>query len=175
MASPFLAEIVMFAGDFAPRGWAYTSGQLMAISSNSALFSLLGCTYGGDCRTSFALPELRGRTPLHPGRGPGLSTTRLGQRGGTQEFTIFNSQLPSHSHHMVAENGLASSPAPDNNMLSTSGAGLVYKAFNSGNGEKLMASQSIGNTGGGQPVNKVSPFTSVNFIIALQGVFPSRS
>lgn len=174
MANPFLAEIVMFGGNFAPRGWAYTSGQLLAISSNSALFSLLGCTFGGDCRTSFGLPDLRSRTPLHPGNGPGLSSTRLGQKGGTQQFTVLTANMPSHNHTMLAERGPASSASPDNAMLASQ-PGNAFKPYNAANGEFVMASQSMGNTGGQQPISKVSPFTAVNFIIALQGVFPSRS
>jgi len=174
MANPFLAEIVMFGSNFAPRGWALTDGQLLAISSNSALFSLLGTAYGGDGRTTFGLPDLRGRSPLHAGHGPGLSSIRLGQKGGTQQFTVRTNEMPSHNHSLVAERGPASTPSPDNAMLAAQTV-PAFKPYNSANGEFLMASQSMGNTGGGQPITKVSPFTAVNFLIALQGIFPSRS
>jgi len=174
MANPFLAEIVMFGGSFAPRSWSFTDGQILAIASHSALFSLLGTIYGGDGRTSFALPDLRSRSPLHPGNGPGLSATRLGQKGGAEQFTLTTSQMPPHSHSMFAERGPASASSPENAMIA-SHPDNAFKPYNSGNGEFTMASQSLGNTGGGQPVYKVSPFTAVNFIIAMQGVFPSRS
>lgn len=174
MADPFLAEIVMFGSNFAPRGWALTDGQLLPISSNSALFSLLGTIYGGDGRTSFALPDLRGRSPMHPGNGAGLSPRQLGQRGGSEQFTITNSNMPSHSHSMHAETGVGNSPDPSNNMLALSVAGNTYRPYNA-NADKTMASQAIGHTGGGQSIFKQSPFLAVNFIIAMQGIFPSRS
>jgi len=174
MSDPFIAEIVMFGGNFAPRSWAFTDGQLLAISSNTALFSLIGATYGGDARTTMALPELRGRMPVHAGRGPGLSDVRLGQSGGSEQFSVTTSNMPSHNHTVFAERGPSSTPSPDNAMLASQ-QGNAFKPFNSANGEFTMASQSIGNSGGGQPVQKVSPYTAVNFIIALFGIFPSRS
>ena len=127
MSDPFIAEIVMFGGNFAPRSWAFTDGQIQPIASNTALFSLIGTIYGGDGRTTMALPDLRSRMPVHPGNGPGLSSVQLGQKGGAQQFTIRTSEMPSHSHSMIAENGLASSPDPNNNMLATSGAGPLYR------------------------------------------------
>ena len=174
MSDPFIAEIVMFGGNFAPRTWAFTDGQLLAISSNTALFSLIGTIYGGDGRTTMQLPDLRSRSPLHPGNGPGLSTTRLGQQGGAEQFTITTTTMPQHSHSMFAERGPSSTASPDNAMLASQ-PGNAFKPYNSANGEFTMAAQSVGNTGGGQPVQKVSPYTAVNFIIALFGIYPSRS
>jgi len=174
MSDPFIAEIVMFGGNFAPRSWAFTDGQLLAISSNTALFSLIGTTYGGDGRTTMQLPDLRSRSPVHAGDGPGLQPIRLGQKGGTEQFTITTANLPSHSHSLMAERGPASSPSPDNAMIASHPVN-AYKPYNSANGEFIMASQSVSNTGSGQSVNKVSPYTAVNFIIALFGIYPSRS
>ena len=111
MSDPFLAEIVMFGGNFAPRGWAFCDGQLLAISSNTALFSLLGTTYGGDGRTTFGLPELRGRFAMHPGNGPGLSSRKLGQKGGSERVTLAITNLPSHTHQLRCNSGAADSEA----------------------------------------------------------------
>jgi len=174
MSDPFIAEIVMFGGNFAPRSWAFTDGQLLPISQNSALFSLIGAIYGGDARTTMGLPDLRSRNPVHAGRGPGLTPRQLGERGGSQEFTMFASEMPQHSHSMFAERGPASASSPDNAMIA-SHPDNAFKPFNSGNGEFIMGTQSIGNTGGGQSVQKVSPYSAVNFIISLFGVYPSRS
>lgn len=169
MADPFIGEIVMFAGNFAPRNWAFCDGQLLSIASNQALFSILGTTYGGDGRTTFALPDLRGRFPMHPGNGPGLSSRRLGEEGGTEAHVINSNQLPPHSHAMnlaSASEGDATSPAANSLAVSDD------RNYVSGTGASMGPS---GNTGGGQSVNHMPPFGAVQFIIALQGVFPSRS
>ena len=170
---PFIAMIVMFAGNFAPRNWAFCDGQLLPINSNQALFSLLGTTYGGDGRTTFALPDLRGRVAMHPGNGPGLASRRLGEKGGAESVTLTAAQIPSHNHNVqVAVNtALGEESAPTGVISSHAGA------FN----EDAMPGQFLGgpnntlNTGGSQPHTNIQPFTCVNFIIALQGVFPSRN
>lgn len=180
---PFLAQIVMFGGNFAPRGWAFCNGQLLAINQFQALFSLLGTTYGGDGRTSFGLPDLRGRAPLHTGgttgTGPGLSTRRLGERGGSETNTLTTGQLPSHNHAatMRAESAAGTTGNPTGNLLGvvTTGANIYAPPVPAT--EVSMSSDSIvvNNTGGGQSVNNMQPYTAVNYIIALQGLFPSRS
>jgi microcystin-dependent protein len=176
MSEPFLAEIVMFGANFAPRGWAYCEGQLLPINQNSALFSLLGTIYGGDGRTTFALPDLRGRVPIQPGNGPGLSSYTLGERGGAERVTLTIAEMPSHNHSVTlhGERGASTSTNPAGNLLAN---GNSYAAHNSANPEPAMASQSItqANIGGGQSHYNIQPFLCVNFIIALQGTFPSRN
>ncbi len=164
---PFLGQIVMFAGNFAPRGWAFCDGQLLPISQNSALFSILGTTYGGDGRTTFALPDLRGRVPVHQGNGPGLSDRRLGSKGGAETVTLNTNQIPSHNHSLNISNNNHGQKPNSSQVLGPS-------AFDDDPSVTLKSS-SIGNSGGGQPHNNMQPFGCVNFIIALQGTFPSRS
>ncbi len=166
----------MFGGNFAPRGWAYCDGQLLPISQYSALFSLLGTIYGGDGRTTFALPDLRGRFPLHPGNGPGLPSYRLGERGGTPQVNILAANLPSHNHgvKMRAARAQATVQNPNGNVL---GGALSYEA-SPGSGSLVdMSADSIQefNVGNNIPLQIENPFLGVNFIIALQGTFPSRS
>ena len=163
---PLIGEIRMFAGNFAPRGWALCDGQLLAISSNSALFSILGTTYGGDGRTTFGLPDLRGRVAIHEGQGPGLSNYRLGQKGGTETNTMTAAQMPYHGHNVSVLQG---------NLKG-------YKAeFIEGNLNFISTGDQAKNTidtnkvGGNQPVNNIQPYTTVNYIIALQGIYPSRN
>lgn len=176
---PYLAEVTMFAGNFAPRGWAFCDGQLLPIASYSALFSLLGTTYGGDGRTTFGLPDLRGRAPIHAGHGPGLSSRNLGAKGGAETHTLVVSQMPSHGHSpkMHAEQAQGDSNIPANRMLAIAPAGTnTYASFNAAE-DIPMSDHSIteSNVGGGQSFNIMNPFLAINFIIALQGVFPSRS
>ena len=156
----------MFAGNFAPRQWAFCDGQLLPISSNSALFSILGTTYGGDGRTTFALPDLRGRVPIHQGHGPGLSDYRLGQKSGAENVTLTVAQLPSHNHS-VGGSESGATKGPENAVPGTPGA---Y----SPSADVQMAASMIGNTGGNQGHPNLQPYTVVNFIIAVQGIFPSR-
>lgn len=164
---PFLGEVILFGGNYAPRGWAFCDGQLLPISQNSALFSILGTTYGGDGYTTFALPDLRGRAPIHAGSGPGLSDRRLGLRSGAETTTLNTLNLPSHNHTIsAAEEG--NTDVPNNNYIA--GAGL-----NSYSTETDTASRSTGNQGGSQAFNNMPPYLVMNYIIALQGVFPSRS
>jgi microcystin-dependent protein len=174
---PFIGQIIMFGGNFAPRGWAFCDGQLLPISQHSALFSILGTTYGGDGRTTFALPDLRGRVAIHPGNGPGLSDYRLGQKGGAETRTLTTAELPSHSHSIRANNG------PGNSSAASSGASIAGHGtsvppegnFSSQAPNVDLSPQTAGNTGGGQPFDIRQPFLAVNFIIALEGVYPSRS
>ena len=172
---PFLGEIKMFAGNFAPRGYAFCDGQLLPISQYSALFSLLGTTYGGDGRTTFALPDLRGRVAIHPGNGPGLSSYRQGQKGGAETTIITVANLPSHSHThaapAVSEDGNTSVPTG----AVPAGTKVLDKEYSTEAPNTTMRGGNVGNTGGGQSVNNVQPYGTVHYIIALVGVFPSRS
>ncbi|MCA9638552.1 MAG: phage tail protein [Myxococcales bacterium] len=162
---PFLGQIMMFAGNFAPRGWALCDGQLLPISQNQALFSILGTTYGGDGRTTFALPDLRGRAPIHAGHGPGLSDYRLGQKGGAESVTLTVNQMPSHNH-TLAMNGEGAA---------TKQAGyLAASEIYGETADKSAPANTISNAGGNQPVSNIQPYVVVNYIIALQGIFPSR-
>lgn len=177
MGSPFLAEIIMFGGNFAPRGWAFCDGQLLPIAQNTALFSLLGTTYGGDGRTTFALPSLRGRAPMHAGRGPGLSTRRLGEKSGTETVILNTNEMPNHGHSAAlhGESQAANSANPNGRMLAGPGTD-IYADVNAST-DLAMASQSIveQTVGGNQPHTNMQPFLALNFIIAVQGTFPSRS
>lgn len=174
---PFIGQVIMFAGNFAPRGWAFCDGQLLAIANYNALFSILGTTYGGDGRTTFGLPDLRGRVPVHPGSGPGLSTYKLGQKGGAENVTLNVNQIPAHNHPseltLNAGNTAPATKNAANNILASSaiyGTGTADVAMNPGS-----IAGSIGNTGGGQGHTNVQPFNCVNYIIALEGTYPSRS
>lgn len=186
---PLMATIIMFGGNFAPRGWALCEGQLLPISQNSALFSLLGTIYGGDGRTTFGLPDMRGRSPIGPGNGPGLSSRRLGERGGSEVNYLNTTQLPSHNHSAAGKlkvlNGAASDPSPKGNFPGTAsardmstGATVQVSDWSSASNDFAAANGvevTVGNTGGNQSVNNMQPWIAVNYIIALQGIFPSRS
>lgn len=171
MSEPFVGEIRMFAGNFAPRGWAFCDGQLLAVSQNDALFSLLGTIYGGDGRTTFGLPDLRGRVPIHAGTGPGLSPRRLGSKGGAEKVTLTVNQLPSHTHTMRADSGAANRASPQDNLLAQAGLD-TYRAI--GVPDVNMSNESIQNTGGSRSHTNLAPFLCVHFIIALFGIYPSR-
>lgn len=176
MSEPFTAEIRIFAGNFAPRGWAFCNGQLLPISQNTALFSLIGTTYGGDGRSTTALPNLKGRAPMHPGRGPGLTSRRLGQRGGTEHVTLTEAQMPNHTHTMRAENSpFGSVQAPTSTRSLNVSAGTNAYQSNTSSNLVAMADQALPNTGGSQSHNNLQPFLAMNFIIALVGTYPSRS
>lgn len=171
MSEPFVGEIRMFAGNFAPRGWAFCDGQLLAVSQNDALFSLLGTIYGGDGRTTFGLPDLRGRIPIHQGSGPGLSPRRLGAKAGAEKETLTTNQLASHSHDFNANTAPATGAAPAGKVVADTIGVRFYKA----QGQTAdMASAAIANTGGSQPHNNLMPTLCVNFILALFGIYPSR-
>lgn len=176
MSEPFTAEIRIFAGTFAPRGWAFCDGQLLPIANNTALFSLIGTTYGGDGRSTTALPNLQGRAPMHPGRGPGLTARRLGEKVGVETVTLSEAQIPSHSHTVRASANRGNVATPSNTAaLSQSGFGdNLYQTNTSANLVDL-ASEAVATTGGGQAHDNVQPFLTLNFIIALVGLYPSRS
>ena len=171
MAEPFIAEIKLFGGNFAPRNWAFCEGQLLPISTNQALFSLLGTIYGGDGRTTFALPDLRGRVPLHPGTGPGLSTYRLGEKPGSETTTINANNLPAHTHGInMASASEGDSNSPANNFLAQSDARSYTNA-----GPAVASGGATASAGGSQPFDNRQPSIAMNYIIALQGVYPSRN
>ncbi|HUR98113.1 MAG TPA: tail fiber protein [Pyrinomonadaceae bacterium] len=179
MAEPFIGMIVQVGFTFAPRGWAFCNGQILAIAQNTALFSLLGTTYGGNGQTTFALPDLRSRVPIHPGQGPGLSPYSLGQAGGTENTTLSQNNLPAHSHTLTAStSGQANAASPANNFL---GVGKVPSSsetvnmYNSAASPAVMNAASITGGGGNQPFSIVQPYLCINFIIALEGIFPSRN
>ncbi|MEM6321329.1 MAG: tail fiber protein [Bacteroidota bacterium] len=159
--NPLIGTIGMFAGNFAPRGWAFCNGQLLPISENQALFSILGTTYGGDGRRSFALPDMRGRSPMHAGDGPGLTPRRLGQRIGSETNTLTVNQLPSHSHSLPA------TEQPNGN--GTTNVVVV------GKDDRPTTTVMTQSTGANQSVNNIQPCLAVNFCIALIGIFPSRN
>lgn len=175
MSEPFVAEIRIFAGNFAPRGWAFCNGQLLPVSQNTALFSLIGTTYGGDGRSTTALPNLQGRAPMHPGRGPGLTARRLGERGGSETITLTEAQMPDHTHTLMADSFPASFQIPAaNRTFARSNLGNAYQSDSSSN-LVPMADRVLDSTGGSQPHNNLQPFLAINFIIALVGLYPSRS
>jgi len=172
MSEPFVAEIRIFAGNFAPRGWAFCNGQLLPISQNTALFSLIGTTYGGDGRSTTALPNLEGRAPMHPGRGPGLTDRRLGQRGGVEMVTLSEAQMPNHNHRVEGSGRPAIQDDPANRYpAATTG----FTPYHSASNLVAMAEQAIPSTGGSQAHNNMQPYLAMNFIIALVGLYPSRS
>ena len=172
MSEPFIAEIRIFAGNFAPRSWAFCDGQLLPISQNTALFSLIGTTYGGDGRTTTALPDLQGRAPMHPGRGPGLTSRRLGQRGGVETVSLTEAQMPNHTHTLIGGGVPGNDDDAQNNTPTLVVGGNAYHTAST---LVNMADQALPSTGGSQPHNNLQPFIAMNFIIALQGLFPSRS
>lgn len=170
MSEPFIGEIRMFGGNFAPRGWELCNGQLLSIAANTALFSILGTTYGGDGRTTFGLPNLQGRVPMHWGNGPGLSMRVPGETGGAETVTLVATQIPAHSHALVAGTGTPTTADPAGAVLPT-GSSRIYAPAG---GAAAMAAASIGNTGGSQPHTNMQPYQTVTFIIALEGIYPSR-
>jgi len=161
MSDPFIGEIRMFGGNFAPRDWALCDGQLLAVADNQALFSILGTVYGGDGRTTFGLPDLRGRAAIHAGDGPGLSRRRLGEKGGAEEVALAETEMPGHTHGVPS-----------------AGAGQTIRTPRFFGQATTVPEQTTGSTdpaGGDQPHDNMPPYQAVNFIIALQGIYPSRS
>ena len=189
MSTPLIGTVIMFAGNFAPRGWALCKGQLLPISSNTALFSLLGTTYGGDGRTTFGLPDLQGRAPIGEGHGAGLSQRRLGSKLGSEFVTLNNTQIPSHTHaaqttvthSLTLKTGSEAEESNPATHVPATGTEDLYGSA----GSTTMASNAvtstiaattvIGSDGGNQPHTNIQPSLALNFIIALQGLFPSRS
>jgi microcystin-dependent protein len=172
MADPFVAEIRIFPFNFAPKGWAWCDGQLLPLSQNTALFSLLGTTYGGDGKSNFALPNIQGSTVMHPGQGPGLSLHDLGETGGSETVSLLESEIPVHAHEQRADTidvGDTNDPSP-NAAFAQSAQGTLYQA--SANAQ--LAGQALAPAGGDQPHNNLMPYLTFYFNIALQGVYPPR-
>jgi len=175
--TPYIGQIILFAGNFAIRSFAFCNGQLLAISQNTALFSILGTTYGGDGRTTFALPDLRGRVPIHSGTGPGLTPRSLGSRSGQEVVTLNVSQMPSHNHPATAQVAVNNSAGEEETV-----SGQVISNHTGAFSEDPVSGQFLGgtsatvnNSGGGLSHNNMQPWLAINYEIALQGVFPSRN
>jgi len=173
MSEPFLGMIAIYPYNFAPRGWAFCQGQILPISQNTALFSLLGTTFGGNGQTTFALPDLRGRFPNSSGQGPGLSSYDLGQQGGTESVTLIVTQLPPHNHNSTtpATTGDGNSPDPAAGAVLAAGTN-IYRV---GAANTQMSPTPTSLTGGGQPAANMNPYLTLNYCIALEGIFPSRN
>jgi len=178
MSAPFVAEITMYAFNFAPKGWAFCAGQLLPISQNTALFSLLGTNYGGDGKSTFGLPDLQGRACVGQGQGPGLSPYFVGEVTGSENVTLLQSEIPSHNHGMVAQSFTGTVPDANGNMLSHGVAGIKSASFtanylstNAPNTPMVPATSAAGSS---FPHNNMQPYLTLNFCIALQGVFPAR-
>jgi len=178
----YIGQILMFAGNFAPRDWALCDGQLISISQNQSLFAIVGTTYGGDGRTTFALPDLRGRAPTHAGNGPGLSEMRLGQHGGSETNTLKENQMPSHTHNVTASakcvnsGGNTTTPVENNWASDAAGSSATYSNAEANaemNAETITVQEQ--NKGESKPINNLQPYLTVNYIICTDGLFPSRS
>lgn len=171
MSEPFLAEVRIVGFNFAPRGWAFCDGQILPINQNQSLYSLLGTTYGGDGRTSFALPDLRGRAPMHTGRSNGGADHREGQKSGEETHTLSSAEMPDHDHVARASSANGNQANPSNNILAA--AANLYAPSSAT--RQNLASATVANVGGGQAHDNMMPWIAVNFCIALQGLFPSRN
>jgi microcystin-dependent protein len=168
VSDPFIGEIKIVGFNFAPRGWAFCNGQILSIAQNTALFSLLGTTYGGNGQTTFALPDLRGRVPIHPGQGPGLSNYTQGQLAGSETVTLLSTQMPAHTHTVNASTQSDITGNPTSNFPA---GGASYDTT----ANTTMDPAMIGNSGGNQPHSNLQPYLAINFCIALEGIFPSRN
>jgi microcystin-dependent protein len=177
VSEPFLAEIVMFAGNFAPRGWAFCQGQILSIAQNTALFSLLGTTYGGNGQTTFALPDLRGRVPVGTGQGPGLPSVDLGEVAGEPTHTLIITEMPAHNHvvQVNASSDPGTSASPGGNIWATSTARDSMYVPSGTSTPMSNGAATAGIAGGSQPHNNMQPFLGMNFIIAIEGIYPSRN
>jgi microcystin-dependent protein len=171
MTEPFIGEIRLFPYMFAPRGWALCSGQLMSISQHTALFSLIGTIYGGDGRTNFALPDLRGRVAVSSGQGPGLSAYVVGETGGVESVSLDESQMPAHRHEMRVHGGTSNSDKPNERFLGRTSEGTTYSDTANA---KALTPGAIRRSGGGQPHENRPPHLTLNYCIALEGIFPAR-
>jgi microcystin-dependent protein len=169
---PYIGEIRMFAGNFAPRGWALCNGQLLSIAQNTALFSLLGTMYGGNGQTTFGLPDLRGRVPLHFGQGPGLTPYAQGELSGSETVTLTTNEMPSHNHGANGNQAGGNSPSPAGRYWAMSSRRDTMYASSA---NVAMQPQALDLTGNGQPHDNMQPYLTVNYIIALQGLYPPRS
>jgi microcystin-dependent protein len=174
MSDPYVGEIRIFGFNFQPAGWAFCNGQLLPIAPNTALFSLLGTTYGGDGKTSFGLPDLQGRAPMHPGQAPGLSNYVTGEVGGSETVTLLTSEVPGHTHVLMASNQPGEDAAPAGEALGRSVGASLYQTDAAQN-LVAMAPDAVAPAGGDQPHNNLMPYVTLSFCIALQGVFPPRS
>jgi microcystin-dependent protein len=176
MANPFVAEIRIFPFNFAPVGWALCNGQILPISQNTALFSLIGTTYGGNGTSNFALPNLQGSAPMAPGQGPGLSNRDLGEAAGSPTVTLLQTEVPLHSHIAGCDSGAGSQVSPAKGMwAATAGDSTPPPHYSNASPNVAMSSSALGSTGGNQPHNNMQPYLTLNFCIALTGVFPPRS
>jgi microcystin-dependent protein len=174
MADPFVAEIRIFPFNFAPKGWAWCDGQLLPLSQNTALFSLLGTTYGGNGKSNFALPDLQGSAPMHPGQGPGLSLHDLGELGGSETVTLLQSEIPAHAHTANTSNQPGEDPTPGPTQAVARSVGASLYQTDTVTNLVAMAPQALAVSGGDQPHNNMMPYLTFYFNIALQGVFPPR-
>ena len=172
MAQPYVGEIRMFGGNFAPAGWRFCDGSLLPISENEVLFQLIGTTYGGDGQETFQLPDLRGRLPLHMGTGSSGTAYQIGESAGVEEVTISTLQMPQHTHALMGSKNNGSQPGPSNNVLASS---TVMQPYAVENADAAMAASSVSFIGGSQPHSNLQPYLCVNFIISLFGIFPSQS
>lgn len=170
MSEPYIGEIRIFPYSFAPRGWAFCQGQILSIAQNTALFSLLGITYGGNGQTTFALPDLRGRVPMGSGQGPGLTNRTRGEMAGVESVTLLQNQMPAHSHAVACSSDDGNGGSPPGNYPASSGNPIYSNAANS-----TMNPGMIGAAGGSQPHNNMQPYLVLNYCIALEGIFPSRN
>ena len=174
MSEPFIGEIRRFAGNFAPRGWAFCDGQLLSVSQNDALFSILGTTYGGDGRTPFGVPDLRGRAPMQQGNGPGLSSYRLGEKGGMEHVTLTTSQIPAHNHLVNGTSQAGDQPSPTGTIPGAETLS-AHELWSDADSDGTMKDSMIQNTGGTKQHDNRQPYLVVNYIIALVGLYPSRN
>lgn len=171
MGQPFIGEIRMFGGNFAPAGWAFCAGQLMPISENDALFTLIGTTYGGDGQETFGLPDLQGRLPMHMGTGGGLSTRQIGENGGVETVTLTVNQIPIHNHAPLAVSGSGNQATPQNGVW----AGAAASIYTTNPPNTPLTATLGGGTGGSQPHENMMPFLAISFIISLFGIFPTQA
>jgi microcystin-dependent protein len=172
MAQPYIGEVRIFAGNFAPQGWAFCDGQLMPISENDALFTLIGTTYGGDGEVTFALPDLRGRVPIHMGQGPSGITHQIGEAAGVEQVTLTSQQIPAHNHAWLASTGGGTSNTPQNNVVAAPAVTKLYRLTNPGD---ALAATVVQPTGGSQPHENLMPYIAINYIISLFGIFPTQA
>ena len=175
MAEPFIGQIIQAGFNFAPKGYATCDGQILSIAQNTALFSLLGTTFGGDGRVTFGLPDLRGRVPIHQGQGPGLTLRVMGESSGSETVTLISTQMPMHNHLMSTTNVAGALPTPNGNFLAASSDSTAVSMYRPTSDGSTLNPQSIGLAGGNQPHNNMQPYLVINFCIALVGIFPSRN
>lgn len=175
MAEPFIGQMIMTGFNFAPRGYALCSGQLLSIAQNTALFSLLGTYYGGDGRVTFGLPDMRGRIPNHQGQGLGLTPRTLGEQSGAETVTLISSEMPTHNHQVMTTNVAGALPSPGGNFIAASSDGNASASFRPTSDGSTLNPQTVGLAGGSQPHPNMQPYLVISFSIALEGIYPSRN